>query len=169
MLLISDANIFIDLHKIGLLDSFDKLGIKVATSDFVFNELNSEQKEIVENLNISIFELNSSEMGSFFNDFMSLNQNVLSHQDYSIFYFAKKHNGQVLTNDKALRKFSKKEQIEIKGIFYIMDLIIDKQEIANDILISALTTLSENSWLPKKEIEKRIEKLESNLSTENMT
>lgn len=161
MLLISDANIFIDLHKIGLLNTFDKLGVEVATSDFVFNELNDEQKEVVESLDISIFELDSSEMASFFDSFMALNQNVLSYQDYSIFYFAKKHEGQVLSNDKALRKFSQKEQIEIKGIFYIIDLIIDSKEISSEVLISALITLSSNYWLPKKEIEKRIDKLQN--------
>lgn len=161
MLLISDANIFIDLYKIGLLTSFDKLDVEVATSDFVFNELDSEQKEVVLNLNILIYELDAIEMGSFFNDFQSLNQNVLSHQDYSIFYFAKKYEGQVLTNDMALRKFSKKERVEIKGIFYIIDLIIDKKETSDNELISALQILSNNSWLPKNEIEKRIEKLQN--------
>jgi len=66
MLLVSDANIFIDLEKIGLLIEFAKLNIEISTSDFVFNELNEKQQIIVKSLNIEIYTLNSDELMSFF-------------------------------------------------------------------------------------------------------
>ena len=38
-IIVSDTNIFIDLHSCGLLDSFFKLPYNVHTTDFVMSEL----------------------------------------------------------------------------------------------------------------------------------
>jgi len=125
MLLVSDANIFIDLERIGLLIEFSKLDIKISTSDFVFNELNEKQQML----------------------------------DYSIYYFAKKYKAYLLSNDKALRKFSNKKNIEVKGIFYILDLIIEQSELSKNDLHTSISLLLNNSWLPKNEINIRLERL----------
>jgi len=69
MLLISDANIFIDLEKTGLLKYFDRLGMAIATSDFVYDELNSEQRSIVTTLSIEIYTMDSDEFIGFYNEF----------------------------------------------------------------------------------------------------
>ena len=159
MLLITDANIFIDLDKIGLLNEFDKLNIEIATSDFVFNELNAEQKKIVKKLNVNIYELSSSELMDFFVEYKTLGRIKISSQDYSIYYFAKKYDGKVLSNDKPLRTFSKKNKIEVKGVFYVLDLIIKYSNLDNDKLSKALSLLLENNRLPKNEINKRLEML----------
>ncbi len=159
MLLVSDANIFIDLYNIGLLEEFDKLNIKIATSDFVFNELNDIQKDIIQTLDIEIYGLESAEMVTFMTQYKSLGQLKISYQDYSVFYIAKKYNGQLLTNDKALRKFAKSNMMEIKGIFYILDLIIEQSNLDKQTIINALDLLLKNSWLPKNEILKRIDSL----------
>lgn len=157
MLLISDANIFIDLYKVGLLSFINYLDIEIATSDFVFNELNKEQKKVIKTLNVKIYELDANEMIIFFDNYKNLGQKAMTHQDYSIFYFAMKYNGHVLSNDKALRTFSKKQNIEIKGIFYIIDLIIKKNCITSSNMIEILKKLLENTWLPREQIIKRID------------
>ena len=159
MLLLTDANIFIDLDKIGLLNEFDKLNIEIATSDFVFNELNAEQKKIVKKLNVNIYELSSNELMDFFVEYKTLGRIKISSQDYSIYYFAKKYDGEVLSNDKPLRTFSKKNKIEVKGVFYVLDLIIKYSNLDNDKLSKALSLLLENNRLPKNEINKRLEML----------
>ena len=124
MLLISDANIFIDLYNIGLLEEFNELNINIATSDFVYNELNTSQKSIVDTMNIEVYELDSNELVDFYSEYQSLGKVKISSQDYSIYHFAKKHNGEVLTNDGALRKFARRNSINFKGVFYILDLIL---------------------------------------------
>jgi len=159
MLLISDANIFIDLERIGLLIEFSKLNIEIATSDFVFNELNDKQQMIVKSLNINIYTLEADELILFFTEYQALGQVKISSQDYSIYYFAKKEEAYVLSNDKALRKFSTNKSVDVKDIFYILDLIIEQSLLSKSDLDKAIRLLLNNSWLPKAEINKRLEKL----------
>jgi len=160
MLFISDANIFIDLYNIGLLDEFDQLSLDIRTTDFVLNELNPSQQQIVKSMNIAVHSLDSQELMDFFSTFSSLGQLKISHQDFSVFYFAKQLNGTVLTNDGALRKFSKNRSVEAKGLFYILDEIISTSTKDKNVLIAALEALLYNEWLPRNEITKRIEQLE---------
>lgn len=159
MLLISDANIFIDLEKIGLLIEFSKLDIEISTSDFVFNELNEKQQMLVKSLMIDICSLDSDELITFFTEYQALGQVKISSQDYSIYYFAKKHGSYVLSNDKALRNFSSRKSIKVKGIFYILDLIIEQSSLSKEDLSTSIKLLLNNNWLPKDEINKRLEKL----------
>lgn len=160
MLLISDANIFIDLERVGLLIEFSKLDIEISTSDFVFNELNQKQQQLVRSLEIDVYTLDSEELITFFTQYQALGQVKISSQDYSIYYFAKKYNAHLLSNDKALRKFSNKNNIEVKGIFYILDLIIEQSILSHKDLYTSIEKLLENSWLPKDEINKRLEILQ---------
>lgn len=160
MLLVSDANIFIDLEKIGLLIEFSKLDIEISTSDFVFNELNTKQQMLVKSLNIDIYTLNSDELIIFLNEYQALGQVKISSQDYSIYYFAKKYKAYLLSNDKALRNFSKKNSVDVKGIFYILDLIIEQSTLSKNDLSASIALLLNNSWLPTNEINKRLERLQ---------
>jgi rRNA-processing protein FCF1 len=163
MLFISDANIFIDLYNIGLVDEFDQLNLDIRTTDFVLNELNASQQQIVKSMNITVHSLEPQELINFFSTFGSLGQLKISHQDYSVFYFAKELNGAVLTNDGALRKFAKNRSIEAKGLFYILDEIILSSKKDKTVLIESLELLMHNEWLPKHEITKRIEQLQTSV------
>lgn len=157
MLLISDANIFIDLEKTDLLKHFDTLGIAVGTSDFVYNELNQQQRAIVAELNIEIYTMESDELLAFFNDFTALELKKLSSQDYSIFYYAKKHGAEVLSNDKRLRKYATKKSIPVKGLFYILDEMVANGCVTPRTMVEKLLHLKEiNKRLPIDEIDKRI-------------
>jgi len=159
MLLVSDANIFIDLERIGLLIEFSKLDIEISTSDFIFNELNQKQQILLRSLNIDIYTLDPNELIIFFTEYRALGQVKISPQDYSIYYFAKKYEAYLLSNDKALRNFSNANSIDVKGIFYILDLIIEQSDLSNNDLEKSITLLLNNSWLPKDEISKRLERL----------
>ncbi len=159
MLVVSDANIFIDLERIGLLIEFSKLDIGIATSDFVFNELNAKQQLLVKSLDLDVYSLDSDELITFFTEYQALGRVKISHQDYSIYYFAKKLDATLLSNDKALRKFSTQKSVDVKGIFYILDMIIQQSKLSKDDLKKSITLLLDNSWLPKDEIHKRLERL----------
>lgn len=159
MLVVSDANIFIDLERIGLLIEFSKLDINISTSDFVFNELNEKQQLLVKSLDVDIYRLDPDELITFFTEYQALGRVKISHQDYSIYYFAKRYNATLLSNDKALRKFSNQKSVEVKGIFYILDMIIQQSKLSKDDLKKSISLLLENSWLPKDEITKRLERL----------
>lgn len=157
MLLISDANIFIDLEKTDLLKHFDMLGIAIATSDFVYNELNSEQRSIVTTLSIEIYTMDGDELMGFLTEFTAQNLKKLSSQDYSIFYYAKKHGAEVLSNDKRLRKYATKKSIPVKGLFYILDEMVAQQCVTPRTMVEKLLQLKEiNKRLPIDEIDKRM-------------
>jgi len=160
MLLISDANIFIDLDKTDLLRYFDRLGFAVATSDFVYNELNAEQKSILDGLDIEIYEMDGEELSSFYTEFFDLNLKKISSQDYSIFYYAKKCDGEVLSNDLRLRKFAQRKSIIVKGLFYILDEMVSQNRVTASLMVEKLIMLKEiNKRLPIDEVDKRIEAL----------
>jgi len=160
MLLISDANIFIDLDKIDLLKHFDSLGFTIATSDFVYNELNREQKSILDGLDIGIYEMDGVELSNFHTEFSDLNLKKLSSQDYSIFYYAKKCGGEVLSNDLRLRKFAQRKSIPVKGLFYILDEMVSQNCVTASLMVEKLILLKEiNKRLPIDEVDKRIEAL----------
>jgi predicted nucleic acid-binding protein len=159
MLVISDANIFIDLERVGLLIEFSKLDMGIATSDFVFNELNEKQQLLVKSLDIEIYRLEADELMNFFIEYQALGRVKISHQDYSIYYFAKRYDATLLSNDKALRKFSNQKSVDVKGIFYILDMIIQNSKLSKDDLKKSISLLLDNHWLPKDEIHKRLERL----------
>jgi rRNA-processing protein FCF1 len=159
MLLITDANIFMDLEKVGLLESFDSLSFDFATSDFVFNELNPQQQTVVKHLDVSIYEISANEIASFYQEFANLGQLNISYQDYSIFYHAKKCDGTVLSNDKRLRNFAKVRSIPIKGLFFIFDEFVVQGIVNKKLMTKKLILLKEiNKRLPIKELDKRINK-----------
>jgi len=160
MLLVSDANIFIDLDKADLLKYFDSLGFTIATSDFVYAELNARQKSIVNSLDIAIYEMDGAELISFHGEFSALNLKKLSYQDYSIFYYARKYDGEVLSNDIRLRKYATKKSIPVKGLFYILDEMVLQGCVSANVMIKKLILLKEiNKRLPTKEIDDRIDRL----------
>ena len=157
MLLISDANIFIDLDKTGLLKHFASLGFTITTSDFVYAELNARQKSIVDTLDITIYEMDGVELIDFYSEFSALKLKKLSYQDYSIFYYAQKHEGEVLSNDLRLRKYAAKRSISVKGLFYILDEMVSQGCVSNSMMVKKLILLKEiNKRLPIKEIDDRI-------------
>jgi len=157
MLLISDANIFIDLHKIGLLGVCVKLNHQIVTTDFVYNELYPEQRKVLDDLNIKQLTFEGEEIIDFFKIYSTLGNVGISPKDYSLIYKAKKIKGSIVTGDKALRNYIKKENLDVFGIFFILDEILDEKLLALDewkIKLEELRNL--NDRLPKKEFEKRL-------------
>ena len=144
-----------------MLKHFDSIGFAVATSDFIYNELNIVQKQILNGLDIEIYKMDGLELLSFHAEFSDLNLKKLSSQDYSIFYYAKKSGGEVLSNDMRLRKFAQSKSIIVKGLFYILDEMVSQNCVTASFMVEKLILLKEiNKRLPLSEIEGRIETLQ---------
>lgn len=162
MLLISDANIFIDLYKLDLLELFGDLNLDVATTDFVYNELYPEQKEMVDTIEVEVFALSAEELPVFYQEFYGLGQTNISYQDYSVFDAAKKREGAVLSNDRRLRNFAKAKGVDVFGLFFILDEIHSQGLVEGSVMLSKLELLATiNKRLPANELEKRIEALKN--------
>lgn len=118
-IVINDANILIDLVKLDLLNIFSKLPFDLHTTDFVYEELNEDQKSPVSILSENGF-LKIIETEEII-DFQSISELLesssgLSFEDCSVWYYSKKLSGILLTGDAKLRKQVSKQGIEVRGI-----------------------------------------------------
>jgi len=90
---------------------------------------------------------------------MALKTKNLSFEDCSIWYCTKQIGGVLLTGDRKLRKTVEKDHIEVRGILFIFDLLIESNILSISIAIEKLITLAKiNTRLPMSEIERRLEK-----------
>ena len=120
-IIVSDANIFIDLYKIGLLDMFFKLPFKVHTTDFILHELRDmflEKKvqEYIDREKLIIKCFSANEISSLMS-FHPETQNRLSIQDRSIWFYAKGHRYVLLTGDNAKTAEFLASKVGIKKVF----------------------------------------------------
>jgi predicted nucleic acid-binding protein len=160
-IVINDANILIDLVKLDLLDLFSNLNFGLHTTDFVYEELNEEQKSPVSKLydNGILNIIETTEISDFQNITALLNSSSgLSFEDCSVWYYSKLLSGTLLTGDGKLRKQVSKEGIEVRGIIYVFDELVKQNLLEFAVAIEKIKQLSQlNNRLPKAEIEKRIE------------
>ena len=162
-IVVNDTNVFIDLYEVGLLDEFFSLPWEVHTTDFVMLELLKEgQHDTVarykaeKRLIVPVFEAKEMlEIGNLFQQ--SLNKTNLSLTDCSVWYYAKVNNYILLTGDRKLRTTSAYEGVEVHGVIYVFDRLVEFNVISRQVAVKKLQQLySINSRLPKEEIEKRI-------------
>ena len=162
-IVVNDTNVFIDLYEVGLLEEFFSLPWEVHTTDFVMLELQKEgQHETVaryktdKRLVVPVFEAKEMlEIGNLFQQ--SLNKTNLSLTDCSVWYYAKVNNYILLTGDRKLRTTSAYEGVEVHGVIYVFDRLVEFNVISRQVAVKKLQQLySINSRLPKEEIEKRI-------------
>lgn len=160
-ILVNDANILIDLVKLGLLKQFANLSHELYTTDFILEEVNQQQKqeimELIDNNKINLIV--TSELDDFqgINNLLE-NSSGLSFEDCSAWYYTKKMNGTLVTGDRRLRKIVEKDAIEVRGIIYILDEILKQSLISFEIAIQKVDLLYQlNNRLPQKELTKRIE------------
>ncbi len=160
-IVINDANILIDLAKLDLLDVFSRLNFELYTTDFVYEELNEEQKSPVSSLLKSgvLNIIETVDIQDFREIYRLLDKSSgLSFEDCSVWYYSAKLSGMLLSGDGKLRKQVRKSGIEVRGIIYVFDELIKQNLISFSKGIEKIEQLLQlNNRLPKNEIEKRIE------------
>lgn len=161
VVVVSDSNIFFDLLSAGLLNEFFRLPCKIATTDFVIDEiLNPDQKRNI-NLFIKTKELHVENFDSQgLLDIASIfekNGNNASITDCSVWYYAKKTNGRLLTGDAKLRRSAMKDNVKVSGFLYVLDNLVEYGLVDKRICAERLEYLLEiNERLPKEECVLRI-------------
>ena len=162
-IVVNDTNIFIDLYEVGLLEEFFSLPWEVHTTDFVILELQREgQHETVakyktdKRLVVPVFEAKEmSEIGNLFQQ--NMNRTNLSLTDCSVWYYAKANNYILLTGDRKLRTVSVYDDVEVHGVIYVFDALVESNMISRQVAVEKLQQLCViNPRLPKEEIDKRI-------------
>ncbi|MFV8368885.1 hypothetical protein [Flavobacterium sp. LB2R40] len=169
--IINDANILIDLVLLNLMNEFIQLEIELKTTDFVFEELNEDQKIIIEEfINSGKIELIITEKEE---DFISIvtildNSSGLSFEDCSVWHYAHKLDGILLSGDGRLRKQATANGILVKGILYVFDQLLLNNLISFDYAIEKLEQLYEiNPRLPSNSKNERITSWSSHKNISN--
>ena len=158
-LIVSDTNIFIDLISINVLDKLFLLPCDICTTDFVVNEIKWSNQRAEIDKHIITKELEEVSFG--FEELVKINDlynsNSISITDCSVWYYAKKTDGCLLTGDGKLKKAAESDNVNVSGILYIFDNFIEYNVVDK---VSAAALLEQlmaiNPRLPKAECEKRI-------------
>lgn len=169
-IVITDANILIDLIKLDLSKILFQSGIfEFKTSDLVFNEIYPEQKEmlssVIKSKHLEVCESDEADLIEIYK--LKVKKEGLTIQDCSVWYYATKFEGILLTGDKQLRVCSRQSGIEVRGILFLFDQMVEHKLITLNEAIEKLNHLSKiNHRLPKKEIDKRLKEWGSKLKNE---
>jgi len=157
-IVVNDTNILIDLADLELLGKFAELDYELHTNDFILSEIqNPEQLEKINTL-VKAGKLTvSTTKAEDYPEIAKLQTKNLSFEDCSIWYYAKKIDAMLLTGDGNLRKSAQATGIEVRGMFFVFDQLLENKIIDCQTAITKLELLKEkNNRLPKDEFEKRI-------------
>lgn len=153
---ITDANIFIDLIYVGLLDELFAIEVEIHTTLNVVDELNDDQQKLLSKF------LNKSSLTAHALEELTIPTSIrrnrkLSDSDKSVLGLAIKLDAFILTGDNVLRKVSGVQRIEVHGALWLFDQFIEKELITRKTATQKLTYLmAYNRRLPCDECEKRI-------------
>lgn len=160
---VSDTNIFIDLIEVGLLDGFFSLPWEIHTTDMIIHELkDATQKEKVvkyctEGI-LYIKDYDAQEMPVLTEFYVSQRVTAkVSIQDCSVWLHAMKNDCTLLTGDARLKTAATKTGVDVHGIIYVIDELVDKQVISKEMAADKLMELKmSNPRLPQLEIDRRV-------------
>lgn len=158
---INDANVLIDLCNLDIVEEFLALDYQLCTTDFIIAELDEEQAlKFKDNLKIYTSDANALlEINTLFTQ-----HNGLSFEDCSVWYFAHKMSGILLTSDMALRKKAAKGGVNVKGILHLFEEMKNQKCMPLAKCISKLEALKiENPWAPMILIDELIVKFKNDI------
>ncbi len=150
---ITDANIFIDLYEMDLLEGFFKLPYSISTSVFILEELD-DIKSLVEKV-VTVIPVTDADLSA-----MSQIEwpRPFSFPDRTILYLAKVHQMTVLSGEHRMMVWCKKNELESHGLLYILDAMITQKVYKPEYVCHQLRKLMEiNMWLPTNLCEEMIE------------
>lgn len=160
-LVISDTNILLDLISVDMLEVFFSLPCDFSTTDFVISEIVQPAqikaiKKFTKSKKLDVVSFGFEEISEI-NDIHTNNTNNASIADCSVWYYAKKTSGRLLTGDGKLRKSAEADNVKVSGILYVFDNLIEYGIITEKEAADLLDNLMQiNMRLPKDECEKRI-------------
>lgn len=156
-ILVSDTNIWIDLHRSNLLGQVFQLPHQFVTTDFVWQELRKPPGQHLEDLGLTIEALSSDETQELFALRQSLNNSSLA--DVSCYFVASSRGWTLLTNDRALRASGRRASLDVRGILWILDELEQHKVLStNDLFLALTAMLDAGARLPEDECRMRLAK-----------
>ncbi len=165
--IVHDASVLIDLVAADLPGQWLGLGFETIVTSLVWREINrkSEKEKLqpyVEKGLLKIAHLPAET----FSEVVVLRSEIsfdISLEDASALYVAMARKGILLTGEKTLRQNAEKRGVEVHGLLWIFDLLIDRGKLLASIAADRLEHLAakRTSRLPKDECSQRIKKWRS--------
>lgn len=149
---VKDANILIDLIEADLLGLWFRLDIETYTTDLVRFEIKdaSQQKALDAFIEAGLLKVESSDSTALRTIARVKDEHGVSMADASTFVLAKKLGAALLSGDDSLRKAARASDIEICGVFWVFDRLIEKRHLSKaDACVRLRRLLDCGSFLPR--------------------
>jgi hypothetical protein len=159
-LAVTDANIFIDLIKLQMLAMLFAIDMEIHTTREIVDQLNEGQYanliEFIGPHHLRVHDLSDRQL----QEVIQLDApRALEFADKSVAWLSMELSATVLTGDGPLRKYCKAKDLEVRGIIWLFDTIVEKGLMKPSLAADKMDYLvSFNSRLPKEECAQRIQK-----------
>ena len=157
-LVVQDANIIIDLIECEIFNLFFRLKQEVITTSLVLSEINRAQQQTsfklaIRNKWLQVIEIDTIE----YLHLQSLNLPGLSVTDKFVLKLAEDRDAYLLTGDGKLRKTAEGCDVDVRGILWIFDQLVENNLLSPKDAYAKLEILRHrNQRLPQKEIDRRL-------------
>ena len=142
-LLISDANILIDMEAGELMDQFFQLPIQFAVPDILYWEEIEPGRPGLEDLGLQVLEV-SGEYVQYASDMQDKYGTAPSSNDYLALALAKQQGCPLLTGDQDLRAAAQAEDVSVMGTVWVLRTMVENQLLSVDEAIAALALMKES-------------------------
>ena len=153
-----DVNVFLDLLKLQMLAWLFKAGFRVYTTQEIIDQLNENQsgflEEFIETGQLIVYRLSEKEL----EEVISLTEaRALELADKSVAWLSIHLQGMVISVNPLLERFCQSGQLEVEGLIWFFDLLIEKRLIVHAFAAQKMEQLLKiNHRIPRDECEKRI-------------
>lgn len=158
-LLISDANILIDVMAGGILEEIFSLDYKFAVPDVLFHEELREQHPDLPDMGLTILALGEAAIIDTAQLGVRHARSGVSNNDCLAMALARQESCPLLTGDNALRQVSILEEVEVRGTVWLMGELLESGVVDVGRAESAYDAMrTDGSRLPWKEVDAQIKK-----------
>lgn len=152
---VSDTNIWIDFRNAGLLDALFSLPFTLCCTDFVLNELEDFQHDILLARGLLVETLDGDANARLFGLMAEHNNSSLA--DVSCYLLAQETGRPLLTGDGRLRKQAAHDGLQVHGALWLLDQLLEHAVILPAVATAALQTmLDHGARLPPAECQARL-------------
>lgn len=157
IIVIHDANVLIDLHHAGLGEAYAKLGMETWTTNLVIHEIQGRHGAFLDHLKTSgVLRVSEPSLPALLT-LKAVLSSALSIADASVLYEAETRRARLLAGDAALRRAAHARHIEVGGVLWILDRLLEAGILDGPSLAAALDRMiAAGARLPEAECEARL-------------
>lgn len=159
VILVADANIWIDFNHAGRSKEIFALPFEICTTDFIAAELKNPDISNLKSLGLRVESLSAEKVQTLFD--LANKYRKPSLPDLSCLLLAKDKNCGLLTGDNNLRAASKEEGVKVHGTLWLLDKLVENKVLKKKSASQALTKMMEHgARLPADECSIRLKNWE---------